>query len=558
MRFPDRGSLVPAFLAIVLAVLWARVVPALLLGCLAGAALTLVGAGTAGWGTAPLQAVPHLLGDTLWQDVLGRLQAWDPAGGFKARIILFVVFLFMAIGVMARAGGIQGMVQLVSRFARGPVRAQLCSWLVGILIFFDDYTNCIVAGTTMQPVTDQNRVSREKLAYIVDSTAAPMAGLSVFSTWIAYEVSQYQAPLTQVTKPDGSPYLAGDAFTVFAQTLPFRFYCIFTLLLVPLTILLGREFGPMLAAERRARLQGKPIADGAQPMVARSMADLKPPDGAPVRAINGLLPMLLLVLVTGVLIYRYGAYGDEGYRVPGSVQGFFDVARWILGNSASEKALMWASLSTLLCAALLALGQRILSLGQIVHAALRSARALVLALTILLLAWCIGQTCDDLGTSYFLSAGFRDLMSAQVLPVLVFLLAGLIAFATGTSFGTMAILLPNVVVLSHAIGTESGMGGSALMVLTIGAVLEGSIFGDHCSPISDTTVLSSLGSRCDHLAHVQTQLPYAVLAMVTATVCGYLPMVFFGPAWWPLAFVAGIAAMAAFLLAAGRRPATAG
>ncbi len=551
--FPGRDSLLPAFLAIVVAVLLGRVLPALLLGCLAGAYAIVRGAG-AGWLEAAPGAALHLFGVTLWEDVLGGLRVWESGSGFQVRIILFVVFLFMAIGVMARCGGILGLVQVIARFARGPVRTQLCAYVTGLLIFFDDYTNCIVAGTTMQPVTDRNRVSREKLAYIVDSTAAPVAGLSLFSTWIAYEVSQYQASLCLVTRADGSPYVAADAFTVFAETLPFRFYCIFTLLLVPLTILLGREFGPMLTAERRARLQGKPVADGARPMVARSMADLQPPDGVVPRARNGLLPVLTLLGTALGLIWYYGAYGDDGYRVPASVTGFLPTAQWILGHTASEKALLWASLATFVVAAGLALGQRILTLRQVLHAAARSAQALVLAIGILLLAWCIGRICDELGTSYFLTAGFRGWMRAEWLPALVFCLAGLMAFATGTSFGTMAILLPNTVVLAHGIGSESAIGGPALMVLTIGAVLEGSIFGDHCSPISDTTVLSSLGTRCDHLAHVQTQMPYALLAMLTALGCGYLPMVWLGPGWWPLAMLAGVSVMAAFLRLRGGRP----
>lgn len=549
---PGRGSLLPAFLAIVLAILGRRVVPALLLGSLAGAVVYVLQAGGS-WLSAPATGSWHLVADTLWRDVLGRMQVWNTEAGFQMRIIAFVVFLFMAIGVMSKSGGIQGMVDWIGCFARGPVSTQFCTWITGILIFFDDYSNCIIAGTTMQPLGDRNRVSREKISYIVDSTAAPVAGLSIFSTWIAYEISQYRAPLTMVTKDDGTPYLANDAFSVFVQTLPFRFYCIFTLLLVFLCIALRRDFGPMLRAERRARLEGKPIADDARPMVSKDIAALEAEPDTPLRAINGFLPVLLLVGLTVLLIFYYGAYDDAGrWQVPAALTDTMDQVRWILGKSASERALMWAALATLVAAALLALGQRILSLWQIAASALRSAKSLGIALVILLLAWCIGQTCKDLGTSFYLTAAFRDLMSARVLPILMFLLSGLIAFATGTSYGTMAILLPNVVVLSHSIGMDSPIGGTGLMILTIGAVLEGSIFGDHCSPISDTTVLSSLGSQCDHLAHVQTQMPYALLAMATATMCGYLPMVLLGPQWWPLTLIAGIVVMAAFLLLVGR------
>jgi Na+/H+ antiporter NhaC len=287
--------------------------------------------------------------------------------------------------------------------------------------------------------------------------------------------------------------------------------------------------------------------------VGGDIAEMQPPEGAPRRAINGFLPVGVLIAVTLYLIYYYGAYDADGnYAVPDSLDGLLERSRYILGQSSTEKALMWSAMWALVTAAGLAIGQRILSVSQVVGSALRSAKSLGIAIVILLLAWCIGQTCKDLGTAFYLTAAFRDLMSAAILPILMFLLAGLIAFATGTSYGTMAILLPNVVVLSHTIGAESSFGGPALMVLTIGSVLEGSIFGDHCSPISDTTVLSSLGTRCDHLHHVQTQIPYAVLTMATATLCGYLPMVLLGTSWWWLSMLLGPAALVAFLLVFGR------
>ena len=569
--YPSRGSLLPAFLAIILAIATQRIVISLFAGSLVGAAWYLAtGSGAVGaevsvydalW--SPLTGVWHLFSDTLWSDVLGNPASWlssDEGGpvwtsdsGFQARIIIFVVFLFMAIGVMSKCGGIQGMVQWISRFATGPVSTQLCTWATGLLIFFDDYSNCIIAGTTMQPLGDKNRVSREKIAYIVDSTAAPIAGLSIFSTWIAYEITQYRAPLTLVTNEAGDPYLASDAFAVFVQTIPYRFYCLFALMLIGMSVLLRRDFGPMLKAEVRARQEGKPIADDAKPMVGKEIAEMQPPAGAPRRAVNGFLPVGVLIAATLYLIYYYGAYNAEGvYSVPADLDGVLERSRWILGQSSTEKALMWSALWAFVAAAVLAVTQRILSLGQVVSSALRSAKSLAIAIVILMLAWCIGRTCKDLGTAFYLTAAFRDLMSAAILPILMFLLAGLIAFATGTSYGTMAILLPNVVVLSHTIGAESDFGGPALMVLTIGSVLEGSIFGDHCSPISDTTVLSSLGTRCDHLHHVQTQIPYALLTMATATICGYLPMVLLGTSWWWLSMLLGPAVLAGFLLCFGR------
>lgn len=552
--FFSRLSLLPAFLAILIAVLTQRVLPALLGGGIAGAIAYVATLGPTadqlGAIGAVTSGVRHFALDTLWTRVF-----WDD---FNLRVSGFVICLFMAIGVMTRSGGIQGMVDWLRRFANGPVSSQLCSYLIGLSIFFDDYSNCIIAGTTMQPVTDKARVAREKLAYIVDSTAAPIAGLSIFSTWIAYEVSQYRAPLTMVTRPDGTPYLASDAFGVFVATVPYRFYCILTLVMVLLVIVMRRDFGPMLAAERRARLLGKPLADDARPMVSHSMTTTQPKPGTPLRGWNALLPLLLLVFGTIGIMFYQGATTDA--PKPADVQGFAAEIRWLLANAKSEWALLLASAGALVLAAALALGQRLMSLGEVLRCALQSLRALGFALLILLLAWSLGKICKDLGTSFFLTGACRDWMSAAVLPIVLFFTSALIAFATGTSYGTMAILLPNVVVLAHQIGTDAAFGGSAaaggpaLMILTIGAVLEGSIFGDHCSPISDTTVLSSLGSRCDHLAHVATQLPYALVVMMVAAVFGYLPMVLIGPQWWPLSLLAGTLALAGWLWWFGRDP----
>jgi Na+/H+ antiporter NhaC len=542
--YPDRQSLLPAFLAIVAAIVTGKVVLSLLAGCLAGAFLF---AGIGG-------GIPHFVADTVWLDT------FCSSAGFNSVIMGFVVFLFMAVGVMTAAGGIQGMVALLRRFARGPLSAQLCSYAAGLLIFFDDYSSCILCGTTMRPLTDHNRVSREKLSYIVDSTAAPIAGISIFSTWVAYEISMFKDQLPEVTRKvaDASgalvdvPYASNEGFSVFLQTLPFRFYCIFTLVMVALTIVLRREFGPMLRAERRAFHEHKPIADGAQPMLSRGFHTLEAAPDIPCRARNALVPVAVLVVLTLALIVWLGYRNSKPAELAGP---FGNDLRAILNNSESQWALLWASLAAFVVAVAMVLGQRLLTAAQIASSALRAAHSLLFAIVILILAWSIGFVCEDLGTAHFLTAAFHGGFAPWVLPAILFVLASLVSFSTGTSFGTMAILLPNVVVLAHTMGeTDPSLGGPVLMVLTIGAVLEGSIFGDHCSPISDTTVLSSVATASDHLHHVQTQAPYALLVMVTALVCGYLPVALLGPSLWPAAWGVGFAVIAAWLWLVGRNP----
>ncbi len=513
--FPNRLSLVPAALTITIALLLRRVILALLLGGLAGAIVH------CDWNVF----------DGAWHFAWDALIRRSLLDDFYLRITLFVVFLFMTVGIVTKNGGIHGLVDWLQRRVRGPVGAQMAAWLTGLSIFFDDYTNCMVTGTAMRPLCDAEGVSREKLAYVVDSTAAPVAGVSLFSTWVTYEISQFRNPLTLVTDREGQPFTADDAYGVFVSTMPFRFYCFLALLLVPIVILTRRDFGPMLTAERRARA-GLPPEDADNPGLMRDASAEQPDPGTPRRARNAILPIATLVVGAATAMLGFGILSDV--------------------------ALFGASAAAWVLAVLLTRVQGLLDWRQILRTSIGATRALTTAFGILFLAWTLGHISGDLGTRDFLAAGAREAMAPWLLPIALFLLSAVIAFATGTSFGTMAILLPNVVLLSHQLGTDAAFlgdpttGGPLLMMLSIGAVLEGAIFGDHCSPISDTTVLSSLGTRCDHLAHVGTQLPYALLTAGTALLCGYLPMVTLGPDWWPLSYVLAVVVFVAFLRIVGR------
>ncbi|MBX3465041.1 MAG: Na+/H+ antiporter NhaC family protein [Planctomycetes bacterium] len=548
--YPSRWSLLPAVLAIAVAFALRSVVMALLAGGLAGA-IAHVATAVPGVTLSPLaaggQGLQHYVVDALWRRSLGE--------DFYLRITLFVLCLFVTLGVTTRNGGMHGFVDLLQRRVRGPVGAQLCTFAGGLLVFFDDYSNCLLNGTAMRPLTDRCRVAREKLAYLVDSTAAPVAGLSVVSTWVVYEMSQYRLPLAQVTRADGTAYRPDDAFEVFLASLPYRCYSLFALGLVLLVVLLRRDFGPMLAAERRARRAADPTAATADH--APPPADLSPHPAAPRRARNALLPFGVLLFGTLGGMLAQGLAAGPPADVAAGLGGQL---RHLLAHAHSDRAMLWASIAAAATAFGLSAGQRLLPFGEAVRAGARTARMVVVPLAVLFLAWTLGHVCRDLGTSLFLAALVHDALAPALLPLLLFVLAGAIAFATGTSFGTMAILLPNVVVLAHRLGTDAAFagdpatGGPALMLLCIAAVLEGAIFGDHCSPISDTTVLSSLGSQCDHLAHVVTQLPYALLAGATTVLCGYLPLATLGPGWWPLCLAGGLAAMAAFLCWRGADP----
>ena len=530
---PSQLSLLPPLIAIFLAILFRAPVLALAAGVLSGAFLTrwLVDQGAA-------EAAAGAALD------LGRVYFWNElVKTMRIELILFVVFMLAMVGVITRAGGIQGLMNRIAGLARDLRRTQVATWLMGLVVFFDDYANTILVGSTMRPLADRYRMAREKLAYIVDSTAAPVAGISIFSTWIAFEVSTFSAQL-----PDAglSP---SEGYRVFVQTLPYRFYCILTLFLVGLLVFTGRSFGPMLKAERRAAT-GKLLRDGAKPMVGKKATELRAAEHVQARARVALLPLGTFIAVTvAFMMYAGGAFSGEASLA--TVQGWNKV----LEAGGGTRPLMVGSAAGLVLAAVLAWGEGLSR--QILSAAWASVRSMVIAIVILYLAWMIGAVCDDLGTASYLSMLVSEALPPILLPLLLFVLAAVVAFSTGSSWSTMTILLPIVVGLAYTLGEAGPMGGLALLVISIGAVLEGAIFGDHCSPISDTTVMSSIASASDHIDHVRTQAPYSVSTMAVALVFGYFPAAFFagpGRGWLPWACLGlGAAVLTAFVLWKGEK-----
>ncbi len=526
---PDSRSLLPPLVAILLAIILRQPVLALFAGVAVGAILVLV-VGGAAWASALLPGL-RAVGDTyLWSELL------DPD---RQKIVAFVVFMLAMVGILIRAGGIHGLMRRIAHLAHDARRTQVAAWLMGLAVFFDDYANTILVGSTMRTLTDKYKVAREKLAYIVDSTAAPVAGISILSTWIAFEVSTFSAQL-----PDAG--LSPDqGYAVFLRTLPYRFYCIFTIFFVGLVVLTGRDFGPMLRAERRARA-GAVLREGARPMVGKAATELEPASGMQPKARLALAPIGVFILVTlGYIFIAGGALGmgAELFTVKGITQVLYD--------GSGFDPLMYGSLAGLVVAILLA---ALAGLGrEIPRAAWISLRSMGIALLILYFAWAIGAICGDLNTAEYLSILIGDNINPLLLPVILFVLSGLVAFATGSSWSTMTILLPLVVGLAYHLGESlPSMGGQAMLVVSIGAVLEGAIFGDHCSPISDTTVMSSISSASDHVDHVRTQMPYAITTMLFAIVCGYLPAVIVGLSPW-LSILIGCTGMTVLLYWKGER-----
>ncbi len=519
-------ALLPPFLAILVALLFQRTIIALALGVWLGSTI--------------VSGYNPLVG--LWVFVKTYIYEQALRDDFRIEIIGFVVGLVALIGIISKGGGVQGMMKMIMRIVKSGRSAQMATYLMGLVIFFDDYANTILVGNTMRPLTDKLKIAREKLAYIVDSTAAPVAGLSLLSTWIAYEVSQFAPKLVEVG-------ITENPYVIFARTIPYRFYSIFTLVFILFGIIMRREFGPMLTAARRAKT-GALSRPGARPMVSDAMTRVRAKEGVPHRWWNGLIPLLTVIAVTiGMLWWS----GNSALETPYGLSGLLsiDALRDIIEGAASTKAIAAGAWSGFFLAALMMLGQRILTPGEIARAAFSSTKALFFAIVILILAWCIGGVCSDLGTAHYLVALFRESLSPLLYPFILFVLSCLVSFSTGSSWSTMAIILPNSVTLAYMLGATSPVGSFGLTVISIGAVLEGSIFGDHCSPLSDTTILSSVSSATDHIDHVRTQIPYAITTMTVALVCGYLPAARGVPA--PVSLLIGIGALLFILRFVGKR-----
>jgi len=498
-------SIIPPLLAIGLALLYRRVVPALFVGVWIGAALTI--------GFSPWAAFKGLL-DAFQVYILGAF-----ADEGHAAIILFSLMIGGMVGIISKNGGTLGIVERLTGLASDSRRGQMVTGLLGVSIFFDDYANTLIVGNTMRPVTDRLRISREKLAYIVDSTAAPISTLAFVTTWIGYQVGLLGTAIENI---EG---FAEGAYSVFLNSLPYNFYPLLALFFVFLVAYSGLDFGPMMRAEERARNTGKVLGDDAKVDEAAAEEDeLQPPAGTPLRAFNAIIP--ILVLVGGVLVGLYAT----GVEAAGADASW----RSIIEDADSYPALMWGSLMGVLVAAVLSIGQGILSLEQTVDAWYEGLKSMLFAMIILVLAWGLSDLTEVLHTADYLVSILGDTLHPGVVPTLVFILAAATAFATGSSWGTMGILMPLVVPLTWAILSQNGMAEAVhhhILYSSVSCVLAGSVWGDHCSPISDTTILSSMASGCDHIEHVRTQLPYATSVGVVALLFGTLPAGF-GLSWW--------------------------
>ena len=495
-------SILPPLVAIVMALLIKEVISSLFVGILTGTFLmALYG------GASPASALGGGLLRVVDTYVVGSLYDAD-----HVTIIVFTLIIGGMVRIVTANGGMQGVVNWLSRRAKGPRSGQLMTFLMDLCIFFDDYSNTLVVGNTMRPIADKLKVSREKLSYIVDSTSAPVVAVAFVTTWIGAELSYIQDGINAIG-------LNTSAYSVFFHSLAYSFYPFLTLGFVLMIIFSGRDYGPMLTAERKARQ--------ASTMETEMMRN----EARPAHIIDAMIP--LSVLIFGTIIGLIFTGYDTSVLEAGT--GFFSKLSATIGAANSYKALLWASVLSLITAIIMTMLRGTLTFARVMEEMVEGFKAMFNAVLILTMAWAIALVTKDMHTAEFVSQLLVQWsLSPVVVPVLTFLLAALIGFSTGTSWGTMAILYPLILPASWLLCQEQGLSVNATMPLfynVVASVLAGSVMGDHCSPISDTTIMSSLASSCNHLQHVRTQMPYALTVGGVAMLLGVLPTALGLPSW---------------------------
>ncbi|MCR8744954.1 Na+/H+ antiporter NhaC family protein [Romboutsia lituseburensis] len=497
-------TLLPPVIAIVLAFLTKNVVVSLFLGILSGSFIINIS------GSNVFSALIQAFLDLVNRALNSLADPWN------AGIILQVLAIGGVINLVAKMGGAKAIAEALAKRAKTGKGTQLITWFLGLLVFFDDYANSLIVGPIMRPVADKMKISRERLAFIIDATAAPIAGLAIISTWIGLEVGLINDAFTGIG-------INADAFGIFLNTIPFRFYNILILAFIVITALLAKDFGPMRDAELRARsekvnnLNGDIIDD-------KEKSDLEPKEGVKLSIWNAIIPIGTLI-ITALISFYYSGYSSI---ISGEDQTLiqlftnspfsFEAIKEAFSASDASVALFQSALFASIVGIAMAVSKKIFTISEAIEAWLDGMKGLLMTGVILILAWSLSSVIKELGTAKYLVTLLSGSLPYFLLPSIIFILGAVISFATGTAYGTMGILMPLAVPLAHSINPEM-----SFIIVTTSAVLTGAIFGDHCSPISDTTILSSMGAGCNHIDHVKTQMPYALFVAAITILFGYIP-----------------------------------
>ncbi len=556
----------PAAIAILIAIIARQVVPALVIGVLVGAYM-LVPCQEPGSTYAQMSYAVAGFRLAAENYVLGAVISPKDNYG-HAMIMMFTLIIGFTVGVIGRNGGTSGMVRVVAGKTESARRGAVTAWFAGLVVFFDDYANTMIVGPTMAPIFDRVRISRAKLAYIIDSTAAPVASLAIIGTWVGTEIGFIDAGLNKLAEAGTPGFLDGvSGMSAFLNSLAYRFYPILALIMVFLVAVTGRDFGPMRKSQNRcAGDANKPITQASA--LAKEVARANEPVG---RWWLGLLPIGVLVAATLVILAVTGSSAEKTITAmnevaPDGTSVWDALPLWekgsiLIGNASSYLAIFYGAIFSAFVAVLTTLFARTCALRDAVDAGLNGMSRMFPAIVVLILAWSISHVSKDLklgdiAGDYLTGANF----SPHLIPLAVFIASAVISFATGTSWATMGILCPVTVAIVANLATKEITAGAmtgpealTLFYQAVGSVLAGSIFGDHCSPISDTTVLSSIASGCPHEEHVWTQLPYALVTAAVAMGASEVVCEMYNQPWY-IGLAVGTGVLVLIVFVVGRKP----
>ncbi|MDD7757524.1 MAG: Na+/H+ antiporter NhaC family protein [Clostridiales bacterium] len=516
-------TLIPPLVAISLAFITKNVIVSLVIGIMSGGFILNIS------GNNPFMALFYSFLDLIQRAVNSLADPWN------AGIILQVLAIGGVINLVGKMGGAKAIAEALSKRAKSAKSAQIITWVAGLLVFFDDYANSLIIGPMMRPVTDKMKISRERLAFIIDATAAPVAGIAIISTWIGLEVGLIGSAFDSIG-------VETNAFGVFLNTIPFRFYNILILGFIVITALLLKDFGPMRKAEIECRRGGLNLSSNEDVDKELSKHDeLEPLPGVKLSVWNAIIPIGALIL-GALFAFYYSGYtaimGGEDSAVIQLMQNSpasFDAIKEAFSNADASVALFQSAFFAGLVAIIMGVAKKIFTLSEALDIWVDGMKTLIITGVILICAWSLSSVIKELGTAKYLIQLLSGSLPPFILPSLIFVLGAIISFATGTSYGTMGILMPLAIPLAYSINPDM-----SYVIVATSAVLTGAIFGDHCSPISDTTILSSMGAGCNHIDHVRTQMPYAIFVAVITILFGYIPAGFGLPVYvvLPIAFVA--------------------
>lgn len=484
-------ALVPAIVAIGLALITKEVYSSLFIGILMGGLLYS--------GFQFETTITHIFSD----GIISVL-----SDSYNVGILVFLVILGAMVSLMNKAGGSAAFGQFAANHIKNRVGAQLATILLGVLIFIDDYFNCLTVGSVMRPVTDKFKVSRAKLSYLIDATAAPVCIIAPISSWAAAVTGFVEGE---------------DGFSIFIRAIPYNFYAILTIVMMVGMVLMKTEFGKMMEHEKNAARKGDLFTTQGRPYENAKEEKISARGGV----VDLLIPIAALIVCCVIgMIYTGGFFEGAGF-----VEAF--------SNSDASLGLTLGSFFGLIVTIVLYQIRRVLSFKECMESIPEGFRAMVPAILILTFAWTLKAMTDSLGAKEFVAGVVQSSAGAfmNFLPAIIFLVGCFLAFATGTSWGTFGILIPIVVAVFQN-------GDQQMMIMSISACMAGAVCGDHCSPISDTTIMASAGAQCEHVNHVTTQLPYAVLAAAVSFVT-YIVAGFVKSAW--IALPVGIVLMVAVL-----------